>query len=385
MAIPLGSKKGPEVLQGLQEMYLRLTQAGYKIERIHTDRGSEFIHKKMKSWCLDRLIRQTTTVADDPASNGRAEAAVGMIKRKGRTILRAAGLSTKFWPYAVRYISEALWKEFHEESPMPYAFGARILIRNKQWQLLDAFEPRVIPGRYLSVGWELSRYAAYVLQEDGTPDGTVTRATTFWPDPDAVVPEATPGELLAAGWEIRHDPEGQPYYFHRPSGESTWERPDVVYEEGDSERVPGPRHRLREKTPPHLVPRQVSFGEAESLEEVYPPEDDEEPAKEDYWEETGRTWVRHHVQPRICRYYPLGTGGPVEEDLGSERATQFTYVDGSTSVDLDCWTIDTAEAEEPQRWTGKSIFMKAGPPGEEALLEYTQKWRNRSRKRLSQR
>jgi hypothetical protein len=41
-------------------------------------------------------------------------------------------------------------------------------------------------------------------------------------------------------------------------------------------------------------------------------------------------------------------------------------------VEIDDWTGDTAEAEEPQRWTGKSIFMKAGPPGEDVLLLYNQ-------------
>ena len=63
-----------------------------------------------------------------------------------------------------------------------------------------------------------------------------------------------------------------------------------MYEERDSGEIPGPRHRLREKTPPHLVPRQRPSGEnAVNLEEGPSPDDEEDPEKEDYWEETGRT------------------------------------------------------------------------------------------------
>jgi hypothetical protein len=364
------------------------------VERIHSDRGSEFLTKKMKAWTLAQGIRHTTTTADDPAANGRAEEAVGFYKRKGRTVLRGSGLSTKFWPYAIQYVNEAVWKEFHREPAMPLAFGARILVRNKQWQLLDAFENRAVPGRYLMVGWDLSRTAAYVLMDDGIPDGTVTRATTFWPDPEANVPEPTPADLLAAGWEVRRDPEDLVCYYHRFTKEVRREQPLVVYEERDPGDIPGPRRRITVKTPAHMVPRRQPQDEAVAppVEVEQPPpqpapaaetrqerieremqeylaaqdakaeEEERRLASSDSWEVATRTWIRHHKTPRTTKYDPQASpNGPSFEELSKDRCTVMTFEDGTSRSDMDDWTGPKANHDMKKSWTGKTVFMKKEP------------------------
>ena len=71
-AIPLPDKKAKTVLQGLQDLYIQLKREGYPVQRLHTDRGKEFLNHDLKTWCMVREIKKTTTSGDAPQDNMRS-------------------------------------------------------------------------------------------------------------------------------------------------------------------------------------------------------------------------------------------------------------------------------------------------------------------------
>ena len=75
----------------------------YKVERIHTDPGSELQTKSLKAWCADNSIRKTVSIPEDFKGNGSAESAVGLVKRQTRAVLSESGLAIRYWPVAAAY------------------------------------------------------------------------------------------------------------------------------------------------------------------------------------------------------------------------------------------------------------------------------------------
>ena len=103
MVVPLPDKRGKTVMEGIQHLYIKLKRQGYPIQRLHSDRGKEFLNHGLRRWCLVREVEKTTTSADSPQENGRAEACIGSLKSKIRRLLKGAELAVKFWPMAARY------------------------------------------------------------------------------------------------------------------------------------------------------------------------------------------------------------------------------------------------------------------------------------------
>ena len=79
-----------------------------------------------------------------------------------------------------------------------------------------------------------------------------------------------------------------------------------------------------------------------------------EESQEDYWQETSKLWIRHHVQERRLRFHPGGTiDGP---DLHTISRTRTTVKNGENHVDQ--WDIHEGYSSFPTTWTGKTIFYK---------------------------
>ena len=99
MAVTLKTKRGTEVLAAIQDMHARLEARGYKVLRVHSDRGSEFLTTAFKRCCSAKRIRRTTTTGDDPKGNGRAEAAIGIYNKRPDTLafggFAAGGLASR--------------------------------------------------------------------------------------------------------------------------------------------------------------------------------------------------------------------------------------------------------------------------------------------------
>ena len=91
-AVPMRSKKGPDVLAAMQELYMRFLRYGYPVYRIHTDSGKEFVNKRTKEWAANRGLVFTRSCPDEHQQNGRAEAAIGSLKSRIRRLLHAARL-----------------------------------------------------------------------------------------------------------------------------------------------------------------------------------------------------------------------------------------------------------------------------------------------------
>ena len=92
MAIPIESKSGPSVMDGIIQIYLQLMTDGFPIRQLHTDRAREFMAKDLERWCKNRCIYKTTTSGDAHQQNGRAERAVQAVKARIRTLLFPEGL-----------------------------------------------------------------------------------------------------------------------------------------------------------------------------------------------------------------------------------------------------------------------------------------------------
>jgi hypothetical protein len=144
MLIPLPRKTERMVLRAVQQLRIRLASRGCSVMRIHSDRGSEFINDTFGTWCRSEGIRLTHTAADDPMSNGSAERGVGKAKAEGRVSLIAAGLGVTAWPWAVRHWDACQWASAFD-LPQPLRFGLRVNVRCKDWKLLNAFDPRMLP------------------------------------------------------------------------------------------------------------------------------------------------------------------------------------------------------------------------------------------------
>jgi hypothetical protein len=81
IAVPMQHKSAREVLMVVRSIVILLKRYKLEVNRVHTDRGSEFVNKQFVEFCLEQGFRRTTTMADDKAANGRAEAGIGNVTR----------------------------------------------------------------------------------------------------------------------------------------------------------------------------------------------------------------------------------------------------------------------------------------------------------------
>ncbi|CAJ1386958.1 unnamed protein product, partial [Effrenium voratum] len=87
---PLKSRRAVEVIAAPQSMVARLRWWGFEVTRLHSDRGRELVSTALRRWAVSHGLHRTLSSFDEPQANGRAEAAVGWVKRKARALLLAA-------------------------------------------------------------------------------------------------------------------------------------------------------------------------------------------------------------------------------------------------------------------------------------------------------
>ena len=95
----LPDKKASTVVSALSRVYSKLRAQGFPVMGLFTDRGGEFINKSVRVWAEARDLKRLTTMPESPASNGRCERALGLLKRGIRGLLQAHALSPTFWPH----------------------------------------------------------------------------------------------------------------------------------------------------------------------------------------------------------------------------------------------------------------------------------------------
>ena len=147
LCLPMITKTSREVTATVMEFVLRLRADGYHVGRIHSDRGHEFSGEFVR-WANTRGIYLTKTPGDDPRANGRAEVTVKQIKEQVRRILRQAEVGARWWPWAVRYVSELNRCQRLDKKPDFPAFMQEVSVKKRTWRR-EAFEGTVEKVQYL--------------------------------------------------------------------------------------------------------------------------------------------------------------------------------------------------------------------------------------------
>ena len=165
MALPMMSKKQDETLRTISALYLMLRADGFVVRQIHSDRGGEFMGRRLQTWCLARDILHTFTPGADPKVNGRAERAVMEVKNRIRVMIHGAEVDTSWWPIATRNLNER-WRMQRIKKPDRFPpFMSTVLIKRRWWKTGD-LDPTHEKVRYLCPSW--IDHGHWVLREDGT-------------------------------------------------------------------------------------------------------------------------------------------------------------------------------------------------------------------------
>ncbi|CAE7031319.1 RE2 [Symbiodinium sp. CCMP2592] len=169
--VPLASKGAAEVLAATKDVLVQVKKLGLSVQRIHTDRGREFINKGFRALCRDRNLVRTTTVGDDFKANGRVEALVGRAKCAVRTYLASSGLGAEMWAFAMRHytsrIQQQVATQLGARLPRLPPFGTRVFVKRRSWNLKkEEFSEKVVAARVLCPSLDVAR-GFLVKTDDG--------------------------------------------------------------------------------------------------------------------------------------------------------------------------------------------------------------------------
>ena len=107
------------------------------------------------------------------------------------------------------------------DMPPPLQFGRVVMVREKDWQLLNAFDPRMKQGVYLGPEDIDSVSGGHLVL---LPDGVIARATTIHPS-DAPVRGLTEA-AAKLGWSSDKTPDGR-FFWRHEKGERCWTDPTL--------------------------------------------------------------------------------------------------------------------------------------------------------------
>ena len=160
-AVPLRTKKGPEVLGAVKAVEAQLSALGCQVARVHSDAGLEFCNEQFRAWCRERGFHKTNTGGDRFKSNPHAESLIGIFKGCARTLMQDAGVGQEHWPYALRHAArQRFWLVRHVGWKMPSVipFGAQVHVRQRSWSLSKGgdWRPRVVKATVLAPARELT-------------------------------------------------------------------------------------------------------------------------------------------------------------------------------------------------------------------------------------
>ena len=109
MVQPLLSRKGPEVLQAVQQFKVQLGRRRLPLQVVHSDRAKEFQTRAMKAWMADQGIHHSRSSGSEPAGNSTAELGVRWVKARTRALL--TDVHAKEWPLAAQHAAQKQWNE----------------------------------------------------------------------------------------------------------------------------------------------------------------------------------------------------------------------------------------------------------------------------------
>jgi len=88
--------------EAIQEMLAKLeTKSGKKVKVLRSDRGGEYVSKRLQAWLAERGIEHQPSAAYTPEQNGRAERLNRTLNDKVRALFQESGLPFSLWGEAV--------------------------------------------------------------------------------------------------------------------------------------------------------------------------------------------------------------------------------------------------------------------------------------------
>ncbi|CAE7948229.1 putative mitochondrial protein [Symbiodinium microadriaticum] len=158
----MATKSSAEVLAATKDILVQVKRLGLVVQRIHSDRGREFICKGFRALCRDRGIVRTTTTGDDYRANGRVEALVGRAKNAVRTYLSASGMSNDMWGFAMRHyvsrIQHDVVTQLGGRFPRLPPFGAKVFVKQRSWKLKkEEFVEKVVAAYVLCPSMDVAK------------------------------------------------------------------------------------------------------------------------------------------------------------------------------------------------------------------------------------
>ena len=170
--VTMASKTAAEVLAATKDILVQVKKLGLTVQRVHTDRGREFICTGFRALCRDRGIVRTTTPGDDFKANGRVEALVGRAKNAVRTYLAGSGMGSEMWGFAMRHyvskIQQEIVTQLGGRLPRLPPFGTKVFVKQRSWRMKkEEFMEKVVAAKILCPSMDVAR-GFLVRADDGT-------------------------------------------------------------------------------------------------------------------------------------------------------------------------------------------------------------------------
>ena len=156
LAQPLLSRKGPEVLQAIQNFRIQLKRRKLPLDHIHSDQAREFQTQALRTCVAEHSIYHTRSSGSEPAGNSTAELGVCWVKARTRALL--FNVPAKEWPMAAQHAVHRLGEERmpstgRVEDKVKPAFGQVVWFKTKGYvgvkeKKADAAENPDLPPRW---------------------------------------------------------------------------------------------------------------------------------------------------------------------------------------------------------------------------------------------
>lgn len=102
---------------------------GLEVKAVRSDNGGEFTSEKFNDYCSDMGIRRQFSTPHTPQQNGVVERKNRTVIEMARTLLNGAGLTDKFWSFAVytvvHTINRCLLRPHTDVTPYELWFGRK--------------------------------------------------------------------------------------------------------------------------------------------------------------------------------------------------------------------------------------------------------------------
>lgn len=221
-SVPIRSRKPKDIIEGVTWMLLRLKSLGAPTARVHTDRAREFISKEFRTFLQNKEIWQSCTAGDEPQTNGRVEAELGLVRGLARAAMKSSKVDPNMWPLAIRAASETRMRQQLQGLGVPVPqvlpFGIRALARRKTWNRESQWQSPNIPVRLLGPACDMSMFSEgyFAITNEGRFVRTTAVIIPKWCSRDEEVqamqvtqPQMVNGAELALGGAENKACEGE--------------------------------------------------------------------------------------------------------------------------------------------------------------------------------